>query len=82
MTVKGVIPKAFLEKYGYIGKRYLWSARILLGNVVLQFHKLWHDAALSKGLGAERLDSREMKIPPENPSKDQVYRNKQVETRL
>lgn len=53
-----------------------------VGNVVLQFRELWDNAALSKGWEAERLDPREMKIPPENPSKDQVYRNKQEERRL
>lgn len=79
MAAKGVISKPFLEKYGYIGKWYLWSARFLLGNIVIQFFKLWRDAALARGV--DGLDSKETKSPSENPSKDHVCRNKQEDGR-
>ncbi|KAL4968256.1 uncharacterized protein BDV14DRAFT_167616 [Aspergillus stella-maris] len=41
LTMKGVIPKRFLDKYGGANKVDLWSTRFWLGHIILQYFVLW-----------------------------------------
>lgn len=77
MAVKGVISKHFIEKFGGIGKWYLWSARFLLGNIVLQFFSLGRGCSSTRRVGDGKPDSREMSKPSECPIEDQIHKNKQ-----
>lgn len=48
LASKGVISQRFLQRWGGVGKWYIWSTRAWLGHVVLEFVRLWRERALAR----------------------------------
>lgn len=48
LASKGILPKRIVDRWGGIGKWYLWSTRAWLGHVVLEFVRLARESAITK----------------------------------
>ncbi|CAG8044545.1 unnamed protein product [Penicillium salamii] len=54
---KGVISKVFLQRFADIKKWYLWSARFLLGNMIVELLKVWRNCRSCEAIGTNGLNS-------------------------
>ncbi|OAX82167.1 hypothetical protein ACJ72_03488 [Emergomyces africanus] len=48
LTSKGVLNRRLVERWGSVGKWYVWSTRAWLGHVLLEFVRVWREYVLSR----------------------------------
>ncbi|KAI1927973.1 hypothetical protein LOZ65_002186 [Ophidiomyces ophidiicola] len=69
LASKGVIPQRIIQRWGGIGKWYIWSTRAWLGHVVLELVRLWRERSLAQrkqaaqaGTAVGVLDAKEQSV--------------------
>ncbi|PGH28528.1 peroxin-11C, partial [[Emmonsia] crescens] len=48
LASKGVLERRLVERWGSVGKWYVWSTRAWLGHVLLEFARVWREYVISR----------------------------------
>ncbi|KAL2002965.1 hypothetical protein VTN02DRAFT_5438 [Thermoascus thermophilus] len=66
LASKGVLPKRIVDRWGGVGKWYLWSTRAWLGHVVLEFARLARESAITGRNEQEGLQNKKKQLTDED----------------